>query len=68
MSTKEILQYLDQAASHAAMAYEISKNDTDKGKALAYMGAAKHIRQTIEQRHAENMAALNRKPDNPETK
>jgi hypothetical protein len=38
------------------------------GECNAYTEAAEYIRQTIAQRHAENMAALNRTPDNPETK
>jgi len=68
MNEKEILDYLDQAASHAAMAYQKSGNLEHWGKLTAYTEAANHIMQTIAQRHAENEAALNRRPENPNTK
>jgi len=68
MNEKEILQWLDQAASHAAMAHNKYGRTEKYGEYTAYKEAAEYIRQTIAQRHAVNMAALNRKPDNPETK
>lgn len=61
MNEKEILQWLDQAASHALMAYRNSGRAEKHGEHTAFKEAAAHIRATLKMRREANIAALDRK-------
>jgi len=61
MNEREIIAYLRQCQSHAKMAWENYGRMKDFDKAEAFREAADYIELTVNERHAANIAALDKK-------
>lgn len=61
MNEREIIAYLRQAQSHATMAWKNYGRAEDWGKAEAYREAADYIELTVNEKHAANIAALDKR-------
>lgn len=61
MNEREIIAYLRQCQSHAEMAWEKSNSQIYLGMAEAYRQAADYIELTVNERHAANIEALDKK-------